>query len=145
MEKITLKKCFLIKVIFLCLLAFTAATSAEEPKNQVYLTSYHSQPRGGTEEWNNQNFGYAYRFDNNFKVGAYVNSLHLTTVYVGYEWAFNEYSGVMLAVGAGYDTPVGGSLYLKYKNIRTDVIPLVIKDMDNSYRYGVVFGMSVVF
>jgi hypothetical protein len=52
--------------------------------------------------FNNVNPGLAWQFDSGVQLGAYYNSYRQPTVYVAYEYMFDDEFGVVAGVGTGY-------------------------------------------
>jgi hypothetical protein len=139
-----------MKKILTIITLLTISLFGEDYKHQIYLTSIHSikpfeDNNIKNNKYNNMNLGYSYRFDNNLKIGAYNNSVNKTTVFLGYEGQFNDNFGYVIAVGTGYESPIGGGLYGRYKNFRVDLLPAISVDNNNNYRYGVALGAILVF
>ena len=122
----------------------TVISAEDIQKHQIFLGSYHTVEKA-TGEWNQFNYGYSYTFDNTIKVGAYQNSFNRPTVFIGKDLPINNNVGFFLAAGTGYNSKIGGSLYVKTENIRVDILPLVMKEKNDGQKIGAVLAVSFVF
>lgn len=86
-----------ILAIAILLTSLTYYSMAQGQTLVVHGRSYHS-----VGEHNNANYGLGYRFDSGYVVGAYHNSDGRASVYAGYDWRYNEYASVSVALATGY-------------------------------------------
>lgn len=86
-----------MKKILLSLIALGAASPAHSQSLLIHGLSYHSYGHS-----NNYNYGLGYLFENRVIVGAYRNSENHNSMYLGYNWKYNEYLSLTVLGATGY-------------------------------------------
>ena len=95
--------------VLLTLLALSHCTPAPADELILHGPSHHFDR---SSDFNNDNYGVGYAFDNGFVAGTYHNSIDNQTVYAGYVVRLHARVGIILGVATGYGIPVAPAAVL---------------------------------
>ena len=131
-------------ILLLAVIAFTVSYCTPTPADELILhgPSYHFDR---SSDFNNDNYGMGYAFDNGFVAGAYHNSIDRTTIYAGYVVRLHARVGIILGVATGYEIPVAPAAVLNFNmpldkqwSLHLNILPVKsgVANLAIGYQFG---------